>query len=149
MFLSWLRKLTIKRMSQLFQLCFSFWKLSVKLVKNFSHYVGWLLSLKIVSWLYRIFFSFMRSYLSIVGLNACPTGLLFRKSFPMSISLSMFLTLSSIRFRVHVLYWDDTSSSSFTVQNYFDYLWSFVFTYEIECFPFLWRITMEFWWILK
>lgn len=46
------------------------------------------------------FLCFMRSFSLIVDLNACGTGVLFIKSFPVTMFSSLFITFSSVKFRI-------------------------------------------------
>ena len=70
------------------------------LVKIFSHSVGCHFVLLTVSFALQKLLSFRRSYLFIVALIVCGTGITLRKWYPVSMCCRLLHTFSSIRFSV-------------------------------------------------
>ena len=72
----------------------------VGLVKIFSHSVGCHFVLLTMSFALQKLFSFRWSYLLIVSLSVCATGVIFRKWSPVPVCSSVLPTFSSVRFSV-------------------------------------------------
>ena len=73
-------------------------------VEIFSHSVGYHFVLLTVSFALQKLLSFMWSYLLIIDLSVCATGVLFRKLFPVLIHAKLFLTFSFARVHYNWIY---------------------------------------------